>query len=475
MALEHRLDLRLSQKLILTPQLQMALKLLQMPQLELAQALTQELTENPFLEELQEDALTVSQPDTEAYSEVDLDDRKSPFELFKKIDIEEYFDERGSDGRDLGYFSPDVQEEPSFELFHSKKETLTDYLVWQLRLSKAPDEVRKTAEYVIANIDESGFLTVSEQDIMEFGATLENTREAIKLVQSFDPPGVGARDIKESLLIQLEGQGKKDSTAYKIINQCLDDFSKKRYPNIAKALNVPLQDVLDAVKDIERLNPFPGTGWSSSEPHYIVPDVYIYKEDGEYKITLNNEGMPRLVLNNSYKQLLAKKDTLTKEEMEFLKVKLKTAMELLKSLDQRNKTIYKVAESLLKFQRDFFDYGVTHLKPLNLKDIAQDIQMHESTISRVTSNKYLSCEHGIFSFKHFFSSSLQSEDGEISSTIVKDMIREIISQEDPKSPLSDEAIANKLKERNITIARRTVTKYREELKLPSQSQRRRKI
>jgi RNA polymerase sigma-54 factor len=226
-----------------------------------------------------------------------------------------------------------------------------------------------------------------------------------------------------------------------------------------------------AVKIIQGLEPRPAMSYSADDVMYVVPDVYIMKTDEGYKIVLNDEGIPRLRLNASYRRLLQKKETLTREERKFLKEKLKLATELIKSLDQRNKTIYKVSESVLKFQREFFDGGIQSLKPLNLKDVAADINMHESTISRVTSNKFLACSHGVFSFRFFFSSAVQSDTGEVSSTSVKDLIKKIIIEEDQKKPLSDQMIADKLKTQNITIARRTVAKYREELRIPPQNQR----
>jgi RNA polymerase sigma-54 factor len=248
-------------------------------------------------------------------------------------------------------------------------------------------------------------------------------------------------------------------------------LQKKKYSNIAKQYNSPMDDIIAAVKIIEGLDPRPATSFSNVETNYIVPDVFILKTEEGYQIILNEDGMPRLRLNSNYRKLLLRKESLTKEEREFLKEKLRLATELIKSLDQRNRTIYKVSESILKFQKEFFDIGVQSLRPLNLRDVASDINMHESTVSRVTSNKFLACNHGVFSFRFFFSSAIQSETGEVSSTSVKGIIKKIISEEDPQKPLSDQMIADRLKNQNITIARRTVAKYREELKIPPQNQR----
>lgn len=478
MALESRLDLKLTQKLILTPQLQQAIKLLQMPQLELAQALNNELIENPFLEEVVEESEVEEYQSGDTELSTSADDAEMPFDSLMNFSVDEYFDERSSDGRDLGYFSPGIEEQPSYELFCSKKPDLYDHLLWQLRLSSADDEVRRVAEVVIGNIDEDGYLRATDEELaaavgLDIGNSGGIVKDAVTLVQSFDPSGVGARDLKECLLLQLKTLNLGGTLVEKIIENNMDDLQKKKYSNIAKQYNSPLDDVIAAVKIIEGLQPRPAANFSSTTTNYVVPDVFITRTDEGYQITLNEDGMPRLRLNNSYRKLLLNKEMLTKEEREFLKDKLRLATELIKSLDQRNRTIYKVSESILKFQRDFFDKGVQYLRPLNLRDVASDIEMHESTISRVTSNKFLACDHGVFSFRFFFSSAIQSDTGEVSSASVKDLIKKIIAEEDVQKPLSDQMIAERLKRQNINIARRTVAKYREELKIPPQNQRRR--
>lgn len=475
MALESRLDLRLAQKLILTPQLQQAIKLLQMPQIELAQTLNQELMENPFLEESQDEPVIEEYAGEEAEPPpAPVDDAEMPLESLSNFSVDDYFEERGSDGRDLGYFSPDSDEQPSYELFCSKTPDLYDHLIWQLRLCNADDDVRRAAETVIGNIDEDGYLRATEEELTSaIGAGIDMAMSAIALIQSFDPPGVGARDLKECLLLQLDALNLSGTLVEKIIINNMEDLQKKKYGSIAKFHDADMNDVMAAVKIIEGLEPRPGRSFSSGETNYIVPDVFITRTDEGYQIVLNEDGMPRLRLNSSYRKLLMRKETLTKEERDFLKEKLRLATELIKSLDQRNRTIYRVSDSILKFQSEFFDAGLQSLKPLNLKDVASDISMHESTISRVTSNKFLACNHGVFSFRYFFSSAIQSDSGEVSSTSVKDLIKKLIMEEDPKKPLSDQVIADKLKGQSITIARRTVAKYREELRVPPQSQRKR--
>ncbi len=479
MALEHKLELKLSQKLILTPQLQQAIKLLQMPQLELSQTLTQELVENPFLEEILEETTKeeLSREEIETIeTKEESDDAESPLEKMisglEGFSVDEYFEERSSDGRDLGYFVPGTNAPMSFEQLASKTPDIYDHLLWQLRLSGASEEAKKVGEVVIGNIDENGYLIATDEEIAkDSNADVETVRKTIQLVQEFDPPGICARDLKECLLIQIKMLGLAGSLAEKIIMNYMEELKKKNYPQIMRLCSVSIDEVLAAVKVIESLEPKPARNFSGTSTNYVIPDVFVVKTDEGYQIVLNDERIPKLKINSFYKKLLAHKNSFSKEEKQFLDEKLRSAVWLLKSLDQRNKTIYRVTESILNFQREFFDMGVQYLKPLNLKNVALDLSLHESTISRVTSNKYLSCSHGFFCFKFFFSSALHGDAGEISSTSVKDLIRKIIAEEDAQKPLSDQRIVELLKGSSISIARRTIAKYREELKIPSQNQR----
>ncbi|WP_297212232.1 MULTISPECIES: RNA polymerase factor sigma-54 [Thermodesulfovibrio] len=463
MGLEQRADLRLTQKLALTPQLQLQLKLLQLPQLELSQYIQLELMENPLLEV--EEEISIEQ-DRDVSNEIEETEDSTIIDRLSKVIIDDYFSERADDGRDLGYFNPGVEDKPSFELFYSTKADLTEHLLWQLRLSKAPDDLRAVAEIVIGNIDEDGYLKASEQEIASLAEVdTEKVKRAIELVQEFDPPGVGARDIKECLLLQLKNLGLANTVVQKIIEEHLEDIQKKKYDRIAKKINVPVEEIIESVRIIEKLEPRPGRNFSKTLISIPVPDVYVQKVEGDYQIILNDEGIPKLRLSKLYNELINEK-YLQGEEKKYLREKLKSAVELLRSIEQRNKTIYSVTESLIKFQREFFDKGVSFLKPLNLRDIASDIGLHESTISRVTSNKYLFCEHGLFSYKFFFSNSLSSISGGVSTTHVKELIQKIINDENPEKPLSDKEISEMLQRQGIDIARRTVAKYREELKIP---------
>jgi RNA polymerase sigma-54 factor len=476
MALESRLELRISQKLILTPQLQQAIKLLQLPYLELSQFLNQELMENPLLEESLEEAGTeeLTQEERESIEPEDIyEDMEAPLEKLMNFSVDEYFEERGLDGRDLGYFNPGTVTPPPFEQALSKEQDLYDHLLWQLRLSERQEVIKLVGENIIGNIDENGYLRASIEEITEETKTqMDIVEEALTLIQSFDPPGVGARNLTECLLLQIKILNLQGTLVEKIIESNMEELEKKKYAQIAQQHNVSIKDVMAAVKVIGGLDPKPGRNFSSSSVTFVIPDVYVVKTEDSYQIILNDDGLPRLRVSNFYKKLMQQNNAFPKEDKQFLIEKLRSAVGLLKSLDQRNRTIYRVTESLLDLQRNFFDKGVEYLKPLTLRDVALGLGMHESTISRVTSSKYLSCSHGIFSFRFLFSSALQGGLGSVSSTSVKNTIKKIVTEEDSHKPLSDQYIAEMLKKNGITIARRTVAKYREELGIPSQIQRR---
>jgi RNA polymerase sigma-54 factor len=479
MALETRLELKLAQKLVLTPQLQMAIKLLQMPQLELSQKLTQELVENPFLEETM-DSTIAEELTSEERESIEMsdeqDDSEMPLEKMINFTHDDYFDERSSDGRDLGYFSPGTVTQPSFEYFLSETTDLSDHLTWQLRLSRMDEDIRRVGEIIIGNLDENGYLKISNEDIQELAITdVETAEKALKLIQSFDPTGVATKDLKECLHVQIKSLNLQGTLVEDIVLNNLDFLGKKKYMQLSKIYNLSLENIMSAVKIIEGLDPKPGRNFSAATINYIIPDVYIIKTASGYQIVLNDEGLPKLRISNYYQRLLKQRNSLPKEDRHFLEEKLRSAVWLLKSLDQRNKTIFRVAECILKIQIDFFNNDINYLKPLNLKEVATELNLHESTISRVTSNKYLSCSHGIFRLKFFFSNSIPTNTGGISSTSLKELIKKIITEENPQKPLGDMRIVDILKNKNIKIARRTIAKYREELKIPPHTQRKRLI
>ena len=476
MAQEQRLELKLSQKLILTPQLQQSIKLLQLPLLELTQDINQELMNNPLLEEglereTEEKNNSSGTSEEEKFKEPSTD-IETPLEKIFGFTSDNYFEERESDGRDFGYFNEGAEEMTSpFERNRSKND-LYEHLLWQLRLSHVPESVGHVAEIIINNLNEDGYLQASVEEITKLAeVNAEKIEEALNYIHSLDPPGVGARNLQECLLLQLDPLNLKNTLVEKIIIEGFTELERKKYKQLATKLKTPIEDLFDAIKIIEGLEPRPGRNFSSDEPVHIIPDVYVEESEGSFIINLNEEGIPKLRLSNYYRKLLSNKKSLGPEEKQFLEEKLRSAVWLLRSLDQRNKTIYKVTESILKFQEDFFRKGKEHLKPLNLRDIAEDLGMHESTISRVTSNKYIQCPQGLLNFRFFFSNSVPTARGNMSSSTVKDIIRKIIDEEDTIKPLNDQKIVDLLKSKGISVARRTAAKYREELRLPSHMKR----
>ncbi len=473
MAQEQRLELRLSQKLILTPQLQQSIKLLQLPLLELSQDINQEMMSNPLLEESNEregegKSETANLSMEENNFRQSSDDAEAPLEKIFGFTTDNYFEERESDGRDFGYFNDGVEETNSpFERNRSKTD-LYEHLLWQLRLATIPEPVARAAEVIINNLNDYGYLQASFEEVAApADVDLQTAEEALAFIQKLDPPGVGARNLQECLLLQLEPLHLKGTLVEQILTDGFSELEGKKYKQLASKCKVSIEDIFAAVKIIEGLEPRPGRNYSSDEPVHIIPDVYVEESDGKFIITLNDEGIPRLRLSNYYRKLLANKKTLGPEEKQFLEEKLRSAIWLLRSLDQRNKTIYKVTDSILKFQEDFFRHGHKFLKPLNLRDIAEDLGMHESTISRVTSNKYIQCPQGLLNFRYFFSNAVQTSRGEMSSSTVKDIIKQVIAEEDPMVPLNDQKIVEILQSKGISVARRTTAKYREELKIPS--------
>jgi len=476
MALELKQSLKMSQRLIMTPQLQQAIKFLQLSRLELCQTITQEMEVNPLLEEVPADEMEETAPEEEGKEEP-IEEEPLP-EVTIKETISDDFDWEAyiSEYNTAWASSPheDMKDRPSFENLIAPKTNLYSHLMWQLQLSDL-DEVRKEiGSYIIGNIDPDGYLKASVDNIIRSThRSREEVLRVLDIIHEFDPVGVGARDNTECLLIQLHFRGLDGSVASKILTDHMKHLEKKRYPQIAKSLGVSLEEVLSAVSIISSLEPKPGRFFNDEETIYIIPDVYVYKMGDEFVIVLNEDGLPKLRISNFYKQALAKKDDLSRGTREYIRDKLKSASWLVKSIQQRQKTIYKVTESILGFQRDFFESGPVHLKPMVLRDVAEDIQMHESTVSRVMNNKYMYSPFGIFELRYFLNSGIQSIDREdkVASLSVKERIKEIVRSEDKSKPYSDHEIANILKRSNIDIARRTVAKYREMLRIFPSNQR----
>ena len=488
--MEARLELKLQQKLIMTPQLQQAIKLLQLSRLELSQSVSQELIENPVLEEMTSEDAAEEQPseEGEAAAETQTATETTPEaspepegtqELKSDLEVgpewDEYLNEM-SDGRDYGNAEADDKELPSYDQTLTRLPSLSDHLLWQLHLSTSDPDLVKGGEEIIGNLDDDGYLRATLDELaQQSGVSLREMERALDLVQGFDPLGIGARDLRECLLIQVRQLDLQGTLVEKIIQDHLGDLEKRKYPNIAKALNVTPQEVMEASQTIiHELEPKPGRPYLTADTNYVVPDVYVTKVEDRYVVQLNDEGMPRVRINPYYRKLLSRNEVLDKVTKEYVEERLRSAQWLIKGMEQRNKTIYKVAESIVKFQREFLDQGISHLRPMVLKDVAEDIEMHESTISRVTTNKFMHTPQGIFPMKYFFSTGFSDGNGaDISSLTVKDAIQRLIKEEDLTAPLKDQQIVDVLKGRGIEIARRTVAKYREELRIPPTSVRKR--
>ncbi len=470
MTIELRQELKLSQQLIMTPQLQIAIKLLQLSRLELMDTIQQELEENPALEEVtdvvdeeqsaeQSEAVATEKPIKEVTIEEKINDN---------IDWSNYLDEYNSSGRI--HFETEKKSAPNFESFVARKESLNDHLRWQLLMTFQEKEQQRIGNLIIGNLDKDGYLKVSVEELVESSkSTTEKVNKILSLMQTFDPIGVCARDLSECLLIQANHFGLNNTVVTDIISNHLKHLENKNYKAIARALKVSIEEILSAVNVIKALEPRPGRQFSDEEPQYIIPDIFVYKSENEFVIMINDEGMPKLQVSSFYKNAIKRGEKISGNAKSYMQEKMRSAAWLIKSIYQRQKTIYRVVESILKFQQDFFEKGIAYLKPMVLKDVAQDIGMHESTISRVTTNKYAYTPQGIFELKYFFNSSINRIDGEaIASVSVQEKIKQIIAGENPKKPYSDDKISKLLKQLNINIARRTVAKYRERLKvLPS--------
>ena len=471
MALELRQQLKLTQQLIMTPQLQMAIKLLQLSRLELMDTIQTELEENPALEEIPEgtpaEQLT-EQTDPESSDNTDTKEVTVEEKLQQDIDWSNYLDEYNTPGR--VHYEGEDRDTPRFESFIARKESLNDHLLWQFLMTKPDKEEERIASLIVGNLNKDGYLLASAEEIAyASGSPLEKVTEIISIIQTFDPVGVCARDLSECLLIQAENLGFANTIVTEILKDHLPHLEKKNYKAICKALKRSLDEVIAAVNVIKIMEPKPGREFSDETPQYINPDIYVYKLEDDYVIMLNDDGMPKLRVNSFYKNSITRGKKISGAAEDYIQDKMRSAAWLIKSIHQRQKTIYRVMESILGFQREFFDSGIAHLKPMVLRDVAQDIGMHESTISRVTTNKYAFTPQGIYELKYFFNSSIRRlHGGAIASASVQEKIRQIILGENPKKPYSDDKIAQILEKEQIHIARRTVAKYREMLKvLPS--------
>ncbi len=486
MALELRQQMKMTQQLVMTQQLQQAISLLQLSRLELMDTISNELIENPFLEENFDD---FPQQEEDFRPEKDSDETVYDKEISNTADWEDYLGDLASTPRTSNSREFEMGDElATYESRYATKTSLESHLIWQLYLANFSDAELEIGEAIIGNLDERGFLAASNNDILEqlgypptelYDPTNEEIikkHQSIDVVldkiQNFDPVGVAARSVQESLFIQIKNlKYDRDPILVDLITLHLEDLEAKRYKPLMKKFKLDEEELVEYIQIIQSLNPMPGSSYSDSESFYISPDAYIYQIDDDFVIMLNEEGIPQLQINEIYAQMPI--TNVSAEQKEFLVEKQKAATWLIKAVFQRQKTLYKVLESIVKYQQAFFKDGLTQLKPLILKTVAEDISMHESTISRITTNKYVATPHGTFEIKFFFNSGLSLDDGnEVGSESVKAALKKYIAAEDPKSPLSDEKLCEILKnELGVEMARRTVAKYRTALNIPSSSKR----
>jgi RNA polymerase sigma-54 factor len=471
MAIAQKLHTKLVQKLILTPSLQQAIKLLPMSTLELADLLNQEMVENPLLEEVPTEELQPAeqqQPEKAA-------EQPSPEkpDTWDDADYEYFFGDYLDDG-----YRPrtpqEVKELPPIENTLSTSGSLSDHLMWQLSLQTSDERLKEIGGAIIGNLDDDGYLVASVEEIAAMADwPVAEVEKALQHIQTFDPIGVAARDLQECLWLQIRHLGLEGTPTEKIVTEHLRLLQNHQVPEIARKLGVQIEDLREHVEIIRNLDPKPGSRFNPSQSQYVIPDVYVMKVEDQYVAVLNEEGLPQLRISPYYRRLLDKGTTENSDETRaYVKDKFRSALWLIKSVDQRQKTIHKVATSIINFQREFLDLGIEHLRPLVLRDVANDIGMHESTVSRVVNNKYMHTPQGVFEMKFFFHSGISSSYGDsVSSVTIKQRIRKIIENEDPRKPLSDSKIVSILQKEGLMLARRTIAKYREELKIPTSNQR----
>jgi RNA polymerase sigma-54 factor len=522
MSIELKQQLKISQQLVMTPQLQQAIKLLQLNQLELVNLVQQELQENPVLEESdmeeetqgeREDAtesensgdpveevgileLPVDQQLNSAEGDAGTLDESGPTDAEKIADVEweQYLDSHPMTGLDSGGMVGD-DDRPSLEATYTRRPSLGEHLESQLQVTDLDEAGHEIAHWIIGNIDDRGFLRSTVEEIArQSGADEANVERVLAAIQRLDPIGVGARDIRECLLLQIDILQIDNPLARVLVDEHVDLLQKRDFRGLTRLTGATIEEVAEAARVVGGLEPRPGRGFGGDGPVYISPDIYVHKIGDDFHVMLNEDGLPKLKINSMYRDVLAKGGTSVSDDSSsvirkvgaseraelgerdtknYVHDKVRSAVWLIKSIHQRQRTIYKVMQSIIQYQRDFFELGVAHLKPLNLRDVADDIEMHESTVSRVTTNKYVHTPQGIFELKYFFNSSIGRFDGgeALASESVKEKIRKIIGKEDPARPMSDQRIAEMLKAANIDIARRTVTKYREAMNILSSTKR----
>jgi RNA polymerase sigma-54 factor len=492
MALEIKQNLKLSQSLVITPQLQQAIKLLQLSRVELQDLVQQELLENPVLEENSEDKSASDEKNSEPNSETSDGDKQELLKL-EETPQEEVGDKNGelqepSDFDWENYLqnynapetgAPNIREygddSPTYENTIPTAQNIQDHLLWQLHMTSLPSQEAKIAEDIIADIDDAGYFRGDLEEIIKHHQSDSDcVLRVLSRIQEFDPLGVGARNLKECLKLQSKTFIDNEDLLCQLIESHLPELERHNYGEIAKRMGLSLEKVEELTHIIQMMEPKPGRPFGKENAQYIVPDVYVHKIGEEYIVVLNDDGMPRLQVSRFYRNTLSVQGA-GEPTKKYIQEKLRSAVWLIRSIHQRQRTLYRVTKSIVKFQGEFLDHGVSQLRPLVLKDVADDIGMHESTISRVTTNKYVQTPRGLFELKFFFNAAVPSSDQSgITSAAIKEVIRKLIGGEDSRKPLSDQDIANRLqKELEARIARRTVAKYREMMGILPSSRRRR--
>lgn len=465
-----KLNVRLSQQLVMTPQLQQAIRLLQLSRMELQETINKELLENPVLEE------TIESPDPNIVKEAK-DNSASPEGGDAYL---ESFDSTSSTPPSVRTHRPSYDEQIfSIENIATRAENLYDHLVWQLKMTGFSKKEEEFGEKLIQNINDDGYIQADFDELVKgSGLSYEDAEEVLLKIQEFDPVGVGARNLKECLLQQVRQLNLKDGKLIALIKTCLPELEKRNYGAIARKLKITQERAIELAKIVLSLDPKPGRAFTQSEAQYIIPDIYVFKIGDEYVISLNEDGIPRLRISSYYKNMITdKKQHVEKKDKEYIQERLRSAVALIRSIQNRQKTIYKVTEAIVKKQRDFLEQGVSKLRPMILREIAEEVGMHESTISRVTTNKFVHTPQGLFELKFFFNNPVSSVAGadDVASESVRQKIKEIVSSEKPQSPYSDQDIADELKKHNIDVARRTVAKYREMMGILPSSRRKKHI
>jgi len=471
-----KLNLKVAQKQILTPGLVQMVSVLALNRLELREMINQEMIENPVLEEQSEEPTATDNYSDENFirNETEKVPEKPESNPFDEFDVGTFFNQYLDSGGDGGKSQErEVTERPSFEKFLSSPAGLTEHLTWQLSVTICSDTVRELVESIIGNLDENGYLTASPEELIQNGKySQDDLDDALAVVQDFDPIGVGARDLRECLLLQLKAFDPQNTLAQQIVSEHLKQVQANQLKEVARALNRPIEVVKRALDVIKKLDPRPGLRYNKTEPRLVEPDVYFRKVDGVWQVFLNEDDMPQLRLSPTYRRLLAR-DAADRDVRNYVKERFTAAIQLLKNIEQRKHTILRVCQSIIARQGDFLDHGPDALKPMMIKEVAEEVGVHPSTVSRAVASKYAHTSQGVLELRSFFSEAVNGpEGGGMSLLTLKRLVKKMIDEEDATKPLTDDQIAKKLEDAGIRVTRRTVAKYREDMRIPSTHQRR---